>query len=102
MGILPDEKSAYQYHYIDSAFLKKNQAILKSFSYFLGLVGFSLLCWRTFVLAKQYIILPRGGTTITLHVPFFPFMLLLAIASGILALMLLIDFVKALTEVNKR
>ncbi len=80
----------------------RTQSILACFGYFLGLVGFSLLCWRVFLLAWSYIFIPRGGTTLTLGIPFSPFMFMLAIAAGIMALILLIDFIKSLTKVMKR
>jgi TRAP-type C4-dicarboxylate transport system permease small subunit len=81
---------------------KRTQTILTCVGYFLGLVGFSLLCWRVFLLAWSYIFIPRGGTTLTLGIPFAPFMFMLAITAGVMALILLIDFIKSLAKVLKR
>jgi TRAP-type C4-dicarboxylate transport system permease small subunit len=78
------------------------QAILACFGHLIGLVGFSLLCWRVFLLAWKYIFMARGGITLTLGIPFFPFMLMLAIAAGLIALILLIDLVKSLAKAVQR
>ena len=78
------------------------KAILLIFGYFIGLVGFSLLCWQLFLLAWRYVFMARGGLTLTLGIPFCPFMFMLTIAAGLIALTLLIDLVKSVAKVVQK
>ncbi len=76
----------------------KARTFLKYVAYIFGLVVFSLLCWQTLLLAWKYLFLPQGGVTSTLAIPYFPFILALAISSGLMALTLLIEFVIELVQ----
>jgi hypothetical protein len=44
----------------------------------------------------------KGYVTDTLHIPLYPFTLIMAIGSGMLALMLLMDLVRSITEVVRK
>jgi tripartite ATP-independent transporter DctM subunit len=74
------------------------KAGLNFMSYFIGLCGFFLICWQLLIMAKEYFLLGDTGTTETLGIPYYPFMLILAIGMGMLSLMLLIDIVKSMKE----
>jgi TRAP-type C4-dicarboxylate transport system permease small subunit len=76
-------------------------AILDSISYFIGLAVLSLLCWQVLVLAGTYFSL-KGGVTETLGIPFYPFMLALAIGIAMLVLTLIADFVHSLAEATRK
>ena len=56
------------------------------------------MSWQTFLLAKKYFFLPRGDETDTLGVPYSPFMLLLSIGAGMMALMLIVDVIRYIAE----
>ena len=77
------------------------QAIVHSVAYLVGLVGFSLICWRTLLLTKRYIS-EKGHITDTLHIPYYPFTLMMAIGAGMLALILFVDLVRSVREVALR
>jgi TRAP-type C4-dicarboxylate transport system permease small subunit len=83
-------------------FPHKVQVIVSSLTYFIGLAGFSLICWQMFLLAKRYFLLTRGNITDTLGVPYSPFMLALSVGIGMGALMLLIDIVNSIAEVIRK
>ena len=83
-------------------FSKRGQATIRSIAYLIGLAAFSLLCWRALLLSKRFISLSGGLVTDTLEIPLYPFMLMLTIATGVLALVLLIDLVHSLAEVVRK
>lgn len=75
------------------------QRIITSLSYLIGFVGFSLVSWRLFVMAKSYYSLTRGGVTEILHIPYYPFIVALGISAGLLALTVLIHLLQSIFEV---
>jgi TRAP-type C4-dicarboxylate transport system permease small subunit len=79
---------------------KKAQVGLTTFAYFLGMAAFSVLCWRSALLAQGYLTATRGNATDTLHIPFFPFVLMLAIGTGMLAVVLLFDLIHSAAGVR--
>jgi TRAP-type C4-dicarboxylate transport system permease small subunit len=81
-------------------FPPKMRAILTSFAYFLGLGAFSLLTWRVILLVQYYLSLKKGNATDTLGIPIFPFVIVLAIGTGAMALVLLFDLIHSLAEVK--
>lgn len=78
------------------------QAILTSVAYLIGLIGFSLICWHMLLRTIRYIYLTRGAVTMTLEIPYYPFMLALTISAGLLALTILIDLLHSLAEVVRK
>lgn len=83
-------------------FSRRWQAAVHSFTYLIGLVGFSVISWRMFLLAKKYFLMSRGNVTDTLELPYAPFMLSLSIGAGIMALILIVDLVRALAGVARK
>jgi TRAP-type C4-dicarboxylate transport system permease small subunit len=79
---------------------RKTQVVLTSFANLLGLGAFSVLCWRSSLLAQHYLSVTRGDATDTLHIPLFPFVLALAIGTGMTALVLLFDLIHSVSEVK--
>ena len=77
---------------------------LKSFvlciAYLAGLIGFSALTFRAVQLAIRYMY-EKGHTTDILHVPYFPFLLAMAVGTGVTALVLLVDLIKVGKEIGK-
>ena len=78
------------------------QAGMRFFTYLVGFGGFSIICWRVFLLAYKYITMPRGNITDTLELPYAPFMLALTFGTGLVALTLLVDMVKSVVEVVRK
>jgi len=83
-------------------FSKKVQVILTILANLLGLAAFSVLCWRSILLAQYYLSSKTGNATDTLHIPLFPFVLVLAIGVGMVALVLLFDLIHSLAEVKQK
>jgi TRAP-type C4-dicarboxylate transport system permease small subunit len=83
-------------------FSRRTQAITNSLAYLIGLVGFSLISWQVFLMAKRYFLLTRGNVTDTLELPYSPFMLVLSMGAGIMALMLIVDLVRSFAEVARK
>jgi TRAP-type transport system small permease protein len=94
------KKGHIRVDFILQRFSKRVQAILTSVAYFMGLIIFSVLAWRLALLAKYYLDLERGNSTDTLGIPLFPFVVTTVIGMGMMALVLLFDFVHSLTEVK--
>lgn len=98
-GYCQMEKRHISISFLTERFPKGAQDILSIAGYFIGLVGFSIMCWQAFILAKNYIYLAQSGTTMTLGIPFYPFLFVLAIGAGLIALILLIDFIRSIIKV---
>jgi TRAP-type C4-dicarboxylate transport system permease small subunit len=80
----------------------RGQAIVYSISYAIGAVVSGMICWRGLLRAWDYVFKTLGGVTVTLRMPFWPFMLLLALGFGWLCFILIIDTYLALKEVFRR
>ena len=83
-------------------FSRRVQAIIRSVTYLIGLVGFSLLCWRMFLMAIRYLTTMKEYVTETLEIPYPPFMFMLSIGAGIMSLILIVDLVRSLAEVVRK
>ena len=83
-------------------FPQRAQAIIRSVAYLAGFVAFSVLCWRALLLTKRFLSLSEGLVTDTLEIPLYPFMLMLAIAAGMMSLILLVDLVHSLAEAARK
>ena len=83
-------------------FSRRVQAIIRSVTYLIGLVGFSLLCWRMFLMTIRYLTTMKEYVTETLEIPYPPFMFMLSIGAGIMALILIVDLVRSLAEVVRK
>ena len=80
----------------------RGQAIVYLISYTIGAVISGMICWRGLLRAWDYIFKTLGGVTVTLKLPFWPFMFLLALGFGWLCFILLIDAYLAAKEVFRR
>jgi TRAP-type C4-dicarboxylate transport system permease small subunit len=96
------EKGHISITIMEGFFSRRMQAVMSALACLIGLGGFSLISWQSFLLAKKYFLLPRGDETDTLGLPFSPFILLLSIGTGMMALMLIVDFVRSIAEVLRK
>jgi TRAP-type C4-dicarboxylate transport system permease small subunit len=72
---------------------KKTQRMMNAISSFLCMIFFVLVSWQTAVFATT--IWKRGETSETLRIIYHPFVYLVSICCGLLALVLLINFLKS-------
>ncbi len=72
---------------------KKMQRMINAISSFLCMIFFVLVSWQTAVFATT--IWKRGETSETLRIIYHPFVYLVSICCGLLALVLLVDFLKS-------
>ena len=100
LGYCQVKKGHIRVDFLLQRFPEKVRESLTAFANFLGFAAFSLLCWRCIVYAQYYLSLTRGNATDTLHIPLFPFVLFLAIGTGMLALVLLFDLVHSIAKVK--
>jgi TRAP-type C4-dicarboxylate transport system permease small subunit len=101
-GYCQKEKMHVSVTVITDHFPRMVKLIFGIVTYLLGLAAFSLMCWRMWVKTINYFSMGSRGLTQTLEIPFYPFMLALAISAGIMALILLIDLLHYLAEVVRK
>ena len=101
LGYCQVKKAHIRVDFLLQRFPEKVRAIITVIANFLGFAAFSLLCWRC-ALYAQYYISATGNHTDTLGIPLFPFVVVLAVVTGMLALVLLFDFAHSLTEVRRK
>jgi len=82
-------------------FSKRITSCIHGLSYLIGMAGFSLLTWEALRLTAKYFS-QQGYVTDTLHIPMYPFVLLMAIGNGLLALVLCVDLLKTLPEIVRK
>lgn len=102
LGYCQVKKGHIRVDFILQRFPEKVREIITTLANFLGFAAFTLLCWRCVVYTQYYLSITRGNATDTLHIPIFPFVLILAIGTGMLALVLLFDFMHSLTKVRRK
>ena len=102
MGYAQIKKGHIRVDFLLKRFSKKIQAVLTTLANLVGLVAFSLLFWRVLLLADYFLNLKKGNATDTLHIPIAPFVILLAIGFGVLALDLVFDLVHSIAEAKNK
>ncbi len=78
---------------------EKNQAVIESVGYFLGLVLFSILAWQNIV--KANLMRMGGATTASIEIPTYPFFLVIAFGSLLMCLVLLLEFSDSISRVAR-
>jgi len=68
--------------------------------FILGMVVFSLISWQNFRMARDH--LAAGHSSWVLHIPNYPFYFVVAITSGIVALVLLLFIIQNIVQGIKR
>jgi TRAP-type C4-dicarboxylate transport system permease small subunit len=99
LGYCQVKKAHIRVDFLLQRFPEKVRPILTALANFLGFAAFSLLCWRC-ALYAQYYISATGNHTDTLGIPLTPFVIVLAVGTGMLALVILFDLVRSLTKVK--
>ena len=102
MGYCQIKRGHIRVDFLAQRLSRKSRAILTVLANLLGFIAFTLLSWRVILLVNYYISLPKGNATDTLGIPIFPFVIMLAMGVGMLALVLLFDLVHSFTEVKRK
>jgi TRAP-type C4-dicarboxylate transport system permease small subunit len=79
----------------------KMQIPFRVLAYLTGIASFIVLSINALKVAIRYIT-TQGNMTDTLHIPYFPFMLIMAFGAAVLVLVLVLDLVRSLMEVSNR
>jgi TRAP-type C4-dicarboxylate transport system permease small subunit len=102
IGYSQIQKGHIRVDFLLKRFPNRGQAVITSIAYLIGVVVFSVLCYCMVTKTQYFLGLKHGNTTDTMGIPIAPFTILVAIALGMLALVLIFDFIHALLEVKKR
>jgi len=102
LGYCQIRKGHIRVDFLLKRFPGKMQEALTILANFLGLAAFSVMCWRVVLYMQYYLSITKGNATDTLHIPLYPFVLVLAIGTGMLALVLLFDLAHSITEVTRK
>jgi len=78
---------------------KKAQGIVAGLVQFLGMALFGLLAWRSYDFAHTLQV--KGEVSMTQEIPFYPFVYGIAICSVAAFLVLLVQYITAVTKVKK-
>lgn len=80
----------------------RGQSIIYLIAYIIAAVTAGMICWQGGLRAWDYIFKELGSIIIALNIPYWPFMMLLAIGFGWACLIFLIDIYLTAKEVFKR
>jgi TRAP-type C4-dicarboxylate transport system permease small subunit len=87
---------------IINRFSPRVQALLNIISLIMSAVICVLIVWQGWLRAWDYAFKELGGTSNTLHIPFWPFMFLMSISFAWVAVIFIIDIVQAFQRGIKR
>ncbi len=102
MGYSQLKKGMIRVDFLLKRFSPRGQAIITSLAHLIGLAAFALLTWRLIVLAQYFLDLENGNATDTLGIPIFPFVIAVAFGCAMLAVVLLFDLLRSLSEVKRQ
>ena len=80
----------------------RGQNIIYLVAYIIAAVCCAMICWQSGIRAWDYIFKQFGGIIVTLRVPLWPFMMLLAVGFGWACLIFLFDIYLTAKEVFRR
>ena len=75
------------------------QSMLFAFAYIICAFVSGLICWRGWLRGWEYVFKGEAGETVTLGMPYWPFMILLALGFGWACILFLIDVYFSIVEV---
>jgi len=83
-----------------SRFSPRVQALIDSFNWLVSMGLFLLISWKA--VAQARVVGLSGLASSVLHVPVFPFLLVLAFGSGFLCLVFLVNFIDSVSRVMRK
>jgi TRAP-type C4-dicarboxylate transport system permease small subunit len=75
------------------------RGILNIIAYIICIAALVMICWQGSLRMYEYMFRELGGVTETLALPFWPFMLAMALGFGWAAVIFIIDLIKTIIEV---
>jgi TRAP-type C4-dicarboxylate transport system permease small subunit len=101
LGFCQLNKANIRISVISDLFKSRGQSIIYLIAYVICAMASGGICWQGWLRGWEYIFKELGGTTVTLGLPYWPFMLLLSIGFGWVTLIFLIDIYISFVEVFK-
>jgi TRAP-type C4-dicarboxylate transport system permease small subunit len=102
LGVMLFLSVAIMIDVIINRFSPRVQALLNIISLIMSAVICVLIVWQGWLRAWDYAFKELGGTSNTLHIPFWPFMFLMAVSFAWVTVIFLIDLVQSFKKVFKR
>jgi len=96
------QKGHIRVDFILKRFPNRVQSVITGIAYLIGIFVFSVLCWCMVTKAQYFMSLKHGNTTDTMGIPIAPFVIMVAIGLGMLALVLVFDLIHTIAEVKKK
>ena len=102
MGYCQLQKGNIRISVLTDLFPPRVQASLYVVAYLICIAATAIICWQGSLRMYDYIFKELGGVTETLSMPFWPFMLMMAIGFGWVCIIFIIDLFNSFVEVFKR
>jgi TRAP-type transport system small permease protein len=102
MGYCQLQKSNIRIDVITSRFPKRMQTGANIFAYIFCITASGVTAWRTSLMTHEYMFAQLGNLTSTLRIPYWPFMLTLAMGFAWLTVIFIYELIKSINEVCKR
>jgi TRAP-type C4-dicarboxylate transport system permease small subunit len=102
MGFCQLRKNNIRIDVITGRFPKRGRILFDIFAYIFCITAAGAVTWRVAVMTGEYITTSQGGLTATLLIPYWPFMLTLAMGFGWLTIIFIFDLINSLIEVAKK
>ncbi len=96
------QKTNIRIDVITARFPKRAQPVFNIFAYLFCIVATGVTTWRTSLMTHEYMVSTLGNLTPTLQIPYWPFMLTLAMGFAWLTVIFIYDLFKSIKEVCKR
>jgi TRAP-type transport system small permease protein len=96
------QKSNIRIDVITGRFPKKVQSVFNILAYIFCIVAAGVTTWRTSLMTHEYMVATLGNLTSTLRIPYWPFMLTLAMGFAWLTVIFVYDLIKSIIEVCKK
>ena len=79
---------------------KRAQAVIESILAALGIILFALIAWQSVLYGLDC--QSSGEVSLTLQLPFYPIIYGVALSAGVVCMVLLVDFLNAITSARRR
>jgi TRAP-type transport system small permease protein len=102
MGYCQLRKNNIRIDVLTDRFPKRFKPAFDIFAYIFCIVASGAVTWRVTVMTLEYMTTSQGGLTATLLIPYWPFMLTLAMGFGWLTIIFIYDLWHSCSEVGKK
>ena len=94
------EKGHIAVEFLVQRFSAKAQAVVDSINYLFGIALFGLIAWQSILYAGD--LKQCGEVSLTVEMPIYPFVYGISIGSGLLCLVLLMEFFASVKRIGKK